>query len=152
MEELWVTPNYLNSATLIEILWYGPAKSGLSLRHSKTFMLFLLSHKDRDSGTLDHCPAAYLSFARARGHKQLATHCPSGFSCIDLIFINHGNLPKSWSSKAVSNHHSTTTILHCWSDVLIVECCVSFTSNVTGPTSSKKFPLQDRQQQPDRDL
>ncbi len=45
----------------------------------------------------------------------------------------------SWSCKAAPDHHSTTTMLTVWYDVIFMKCCVGFTPDVTGHTPSKKF-------------
>lgn len=50
--------------------------------------------------------------------------------------ISYVKWSRSWSSKAL-DHHITTTALDCWY-ALIVECCVSYTPDVTGCMSSKK--------------
>ncbi len=52
--------------------------------------------------------------------------------------INYGKSSRSWSCKAAPDHHTTTTF-DCWYDVLFMKCCVGFTPDVTGHTSSKKF-------------
>ncbi len=53
--------------------------------------------------------------------------------------IYHSKSSRSWSSKTDPDHHTTTTIFYCWSDVLFLKCCVTFTPDVMGHTPSKKW-------------
>ncbi len=70
----------------------------------------------------------------------MAGHSPSGFSdCRIHGSISYGKSSRSWSCKAAPNHHTTTTMFDCWYDVLFMNCCVDFTSDVTGHTPSKRF-------------
>ena len=39
--------------------------------------------------------------------------------------------------EAAKQSHTSATTFDCWNDVLFVECCVSFTPDVMGNTSSK---------------
>ena len=60
-------------------------------------------------------------------------------SRIHGLFINYGKSSRSWSSKAALDHHTTITMFNWWYDVLFLNCCVSFTPDVTSQTSTKKF-------------
>ena len=43
---------------------------------------------------------------------------------------------RSQGGKASSHHCTATSMFNCWHDVLILECCVSFISDIMRPVSS----------------
>ncbi len=110
-------------------------KSGLWLGHSKTLILFFLSHSEVDLlvclGSLSCCiTQVRLSL---RSQTDFLKECRIHGS------INYGKSSRSWSCKAAPDHHTTTTMFDCWYDVLFMKCCVGFMPDVTGHTPSKKF-------------
>ncbi len=109
-------------------------KSGLWLGHSKTIILFFLSHSEVDLlvclGSLSCC----VTQVRLRSQTDSRT-----FSFRIHGSINYGKSSRSWSCKAAPDHHTTTTMFDCWYDVLFMKCCVGFTPDVTGHTPSKMF-------------
>ena len=118
-------------------------RSGLWLDHSRTFILFLLSHSEVDLlvcfESLSCCITQLrLSFRSQTDDRTFSFRIFLVESRIHGS-INYGKSPRSWSSKAAPDHHTTTTVFYYWYDVLIVECCVSFTPDGTGPMSFKKF-------------
>ncbi len=117
-------------------------KSGLWFGHSKTLILFSLSHSEVDLLVCwDHCPAAEPKCAWAWGHNWRLDILLQDFliECRIHGSINYDKSSRSWSCKAAQDHHTTTTMFDCWYDVLFMKCCVEFTPDVTGHTPSKKF-------------
>ncbi len=117
-------------------------KSWLWLGHSKTLILFFLSHSEVDLlvclGSLSCC----INQVRLSLRSQT-----DGWTFSFRIFwlcrihgsINYGKSSRSWSCKAAPDHHTTTTIFDCWYDVLFMKYYVGFMLDVTGHTPSKKF-------------
>ncbi len=114
-------------------------KPGLWLGHSKTFILFFLSHSEVDLlvclGSLSCCITQVCLSLRSQ---------TDGRTFSFRIFwyhgsINYGKSSRSWSCKAAPDHHTTTTMFDCWYDVLFMKSCVGFKADVTGHAPSKKF-------------
>ncbi len=116
-------------------------KSGLWLGHSKTLILFFLSHSEAD---LLVCLGS-LSCCITQVRLNLFTNWWPDILLQDFLIecrihgsINYGKSSRPWSCKAASDHHTTTTMLDCWYDVLFMKCCVGFTPDVTGHAPSKR--------------
>ncbi len=111
-------------------------KSGLWFGHSKTLILFFLSHSEVD---LLLCLGS-LSCCITQVHLSLRSHTAGRIECRIHGSINYGkSSSRSWSCKAAPDHHTTTTMFECWYDFLFMKCCVDFMPDVTGHTPSKKF-------------
>ncbi len=59
--------------------------------------------------------------------------------------INYGKSSRSWSCKAVSDHHTTTTMFDCWYDVLFYEMLCWFYARCNRTRTFQKVQLLSHQ-------
>ncbi len=139
LEGFWAWMDCLRSCHIISIGF----KSRLWLGHSKTLILFFLSHSEVDLLVcfgiivLLHNPSALE--LKVTNWRPVILFQDFLIECRIHGSINYGKSSRSWSCKAAPEHHTTTTMFDCWYHVLFMKCCVGFTADVMGHTPSKKF-------------
>ncbi len=113
-------------------------KSGLWLGHSKTLILFFLSHSEVDLLVCLRSLSCCITQVPLRSQTDILLQ-DFLIECRIHGSIINGKSSRSWSCKAAPDHHTTTTMFDCWYDVLFMKCCDGFTPDVMGHTPSKKF-------------
>ncbi len=118
-------------------------KSGLWFGHSKTLILFFLSHSEVDLlvclGSLSCCITQVCLSLRSQTDGRTFFFLDFLIECRIHGSINYSKSSRSWCCKAAPDHHTTITMFDCWYDVFFKKCCVGFTPDVMGHTPSKKF-------------
>ncbi len=124
-------------------------KSRLWLGHSKSLILFFLSHSEVNLlvslGSLSCCITQVRLSLRSQNWWPDILLQDFLIECRIHGSVKYGKSSRSWSCKAAPDHYTTTTMFDCWYDVLFHEILYWFYARCNGTHTFQKVQLLSHQ-------